>query len=84
MRKLQQGRIINDADVRLEFSDAAARVADMLERTDSANPDDDEKLQLAELKAFTITKVDLVMTVEITSQAGEGTAVILPVPLETT
>lgn len=82
MRKLQQGNIVNDADVRLEFSEAAARVADTLERTDAGNPNDDERLQLAELRSFTITKVELLMTVEITSQAGEGATVILPVPLE--
>lgn len=82
MTRLEQGRVVTDADVQVEFADAAARVQETLDDADVDNPNADERLQLAELRDFELTKTTLNLRVRIVSQAGEGTTVILPVPLE--
>ncbi len=58
MRRLEQGRIITDADVRLEFSEAAGFVADTLDEIDADKPDD-ERLDRAELLEFSLSNARL-------------------------
>ncbi len=82
MRNLEQGRIQSDADVRAEFSDASASVAETLFAADIDNPNDDEKLGTAELQDFDITIDKLSMNIRITSQGGPTAEIILPIPLE--
>ncbi len=81
MRNMEQGRIVTDADVRFEFSDAAALVTDVLDEANAAKPDD-ERLDITELIDFVLEATELRMRVNLVSLAGRGTTVILPIPLE--
>lgn len=81
VRSIELGRIITDADVRIEFAEAAALVEDILGSDVTSRPDD-ERLDQAELVRFELSKTKLNLTVRIVSQAGEGATVILPIPLE--
>ncbi len=81
MRNMEQGRIITDADVRLEFADAASAALDILDEVNVDKPED-EQLEVAELIDFTLEPTVLNLQVNIISKAGEGTTVILPLPLK--
>lgn len=81
IRNMEQGRIVTDADVRLEFADATALATDTLDEA-NVNKPEDEQLAVAELVDFTLTPTLLNMKVNLVSVAGEGTTVILPIPLE--
>ena len=83
MRNLEQGYIVTDVDVQSEFLNAVVLTAESV-AVGLANQTvpTDEQLESSELLSFDLQPGSLSLSVRITSVAGEGATVLLPLPLE--
>jgi len=82
MQQLQQGQLQTTMDVEQAFYLAASTVASNLAAEDkiaTPTPPADEQLASATLLSVTITADTLLISVQLTSQAGTARTVILPV-----
>lgn len=81
MPRLVSGGLQHETDVQVEFNFAAATASRNLAVSEPANAPTDERLQSARLTSIVISAGSLILHVELTSQAGETRAIILPVPV---
>ena len=83
MQNLEQGYVVTDADVQSEFLDAAVLTAESLAvALANQTVPEDEQLESSELLSFDLQPGSLSLRIRITSVAGEGATVLLPIPLE--